>query len=178
MTDLQGSRQRTDTVSSAADFRALFEAELPFVLRALRRLGVREGDLPDVAQELFLCVFDRLGELDPAAPRRRWLYAFCVRFASNYRRLARHRAAPLDDTYPEPRVAGADSEARDLVLRGLDVLEFDQRVALVLHDLEGVTAPEIAILTETPMNTVYSRIRLARDAFRAAVEKLSQGGAS
>lgn len=162
----------------AADFRVLFEGELTFVVRALRRLGVREADLPDVAQELFLTVFERLHEHDPSTPARRWLFAFCVRFSANYRRLARHRATDLD----EQRFVGqaVDGETRDLVNRALDALDFDRRVALVLHDLEGLTAPEIAEMIDVPLNTVYSRIRLAREGFRAELARLghAKGGAA
>jgi RNA polymerase sigma-70 factor, ECF subfamily len=165
---------------SGARFRALFERELPFVVRALRRLGVREPDLPDVAQELFISVFERQREIDPTSPARRWLYAFCIRFSANYRRLARHRASQLDEHALVDREPRSDGEARDLVVRALDALDFDQRVALVLHDLEGVTAPEIATMTGAPLNTVYSRIRLAREGFRAEVDRLGSisGGAS
>jgi RNA polymerase sigma-70 factor (ECF subfamily) len=172
------SRQMGDP-PDGTEFRALFERELPFVVRALRRLGVHEGDLPDVAQDLFITVFDRLSEHDPSTPVRRWLFAFCVRFAANYRRLARHRTSELDERALVDRGAQLEGEARDLVVRALDGLEFDQRVALVLHDLEGVTAPEIAAMTEVPLNTVYSRIRLAREAFRAEIGKLgyTEGGA-
>lgn len=156
----------------AARFRPLFERELPFVLRALRRLGVREGDLADVAQDLFLTVLERLDDLaEPSAPRR-WLFAFCVRYAANYRRLARHRTTDLDDRTPSAQGEGPEGEARDLVLRGLEALDFDRRVALVLHDLEGMTAPELSDILAVPLNTVYSRIRLARAGFRAELERL------
>lgn len=167
------------TEGSASNFRELFERELPFVVRTLRRLGVREADLSDVAQDLFLSVFDRLDELDPSSPRRRWLFAFCLRFSANYRRLARHRATEFDERRLVDEVRTSDGETRDLVVRALEALDFDRRVALVLHDLEGVTAPEIATLTDAPLNTVYSRIRLARELFRAEIARLGHtaGGA-
>lgn len=161
-----------------ASFREVFEAELPFVCRALRRLGVREADLGDVAQELFLTVHARFDHYDAGRPLRKWLYAFCLRYASNYRKLARHRAEDLGEH--ALRVSDDQSEAamaRDLVLRALGALDFERRVALVLHDLEGLSAPEIAELTQTPLNTVYSRLRLARDDFRRALDTLNAGGA-
>jgi RNA polymerase sigma-70 factor (ECF subfamily) len=163
-----------------ARFRGFFERELPFVVRALRRLGVREADLADVAQDLFLAAFDRLDDLDPTSPPRNWLLAFCTRFAANYRRLARHRATDLDEHALVDRGEVTEGATRDLVVRALDALDFDQRLALVMHDLEGITAPEIAALTGTPLNTVYSRIRLAREGFRVEVDRLDgrRGGAS
>jgi RNA polymerase sigma-70 factor (ECF subfamily) len=43
---------------------------------------------------------------------------------------------------------------------------------LVLHDIDGVTAVEIAKSMKLPLNTVYSRLRLAREDFRVAVRRM------
>ena len=69
---------------------------------------------------------------------------------------------------PSPRLA-EKLTARVLVAHGLDALDFDKRVALVMHDLEGIGAPEIAAELDVPLNTVYSRVRLARVAFKKRV---------
>lgn len=152
-------------------FREVFDAEFAFVCRTLRRLGVREADLADVAQELFVSVHRSLADYDGTRPLRPWLFSFCARFAANYRRLARHRSVELAEN--ELSVTSAsDVEARDLVLRALGHLEFDRRVVLVMHDMEGFAAPEIAEQVAAPLNTVYSRLRLARADFRAAVKTL------
>ena len=45
-----------------------------------------------------------------------------------------------------------------------------------MHDLEGFSAPEIAEQTASKLNTVYSRIRLAREDFKSAVERLQAKG--
>jgi RNA polymerase sigma-70 factor, ECF subfamily len=164
-----------EVVSEA--FRELFDAEFAFICRALRRLGVREADLADVTQELFMSVHRNMSSLDASRTRRPWLYSFAVRYASNYRRLARHRGHDsIDETTAPLTTADADIGARDLVLRALSVLDFDQRTVLVMHDLEGFRAPEIAKVTGAPLNTVYSRLRLARADFRAAVERLEHPG--
>jgi RNA polymerase sigma-70 factor (ECF subfamily) len=160
------------------DFRALFRAEIGYVCRALRRLGVREADLPDVAQELFVAVHARVAEIDPSRPVRPWLFSFAVRFAANYRRLARVRtdAGELPEHVASP--GDVHGEARDLVLRALARLDFDRRTVVVMHDLEGFAAPEIGAALGVPLNTVYSRIRLAREDFRRAFEELQEEGAS
>jgi RNA polymerase sigma-70 factor (ECF subfamily) len=154
-----------------AEFRQLFREEFVYVCRSLRRLGVRAGDADDVAQEVFMTVHARRAEYDARRPRRPWLYAFVVRYAANYRRLKRHLAEPIERIERlalAPRSSAI--EARDEVLRALDRLPDEQRFAFVMHDLEGFEAPEIAALTAAPLNTVYSRIRLGRAAFRAALE--------
>ncbi len=159
-------------------FRELFLNEFDFVERSLCRLGVREADANDIAQELFISVHRALPDFEDAdrsAPSkvRPWLFSYAVRFAANYRRLGWHRGGVLDERHPIPSPRTQTKlEARQLVAHGLDALSFDQRVALVMHDMEGISAPEIGEELGVPLNTVYSRVRLARQTFRKAVENL------
>ena len=59
-------------------------------------------------------------------------------------------------------------------MRALDLLDFDRRVVLVMHDLDEVSMPEIASALDIPLNTAYSRLRLARADVLAAVRRLSE----
>jgi RNA polymerase sigma-70 factor, ECF subfamily len=168
--------ERTST-GSEPGFRQLFETEYVYVCRALCRLGVKSGDVPDVAQELFMLVHRELPSFDTARAVRPWLFAFAVRLASNHRRLARHRTSDADTALTDLGDHIAPSErhhARDMVLRALERLDEDKRTVLVLHDLEGFEAKEVAEMTGALVNTVYSRLRLARTAFRTALETLAQ----
>jgi RNA polymerase sigma-70 factor (ECF subfamily) len=165
------------SAAQAAPFRSLFDAEFGYVCRALRRLGVHAADLEDVAQELFVAVHRNLGEYDSRRALRPWLFSFALRFAANYRRLARNQGHVSDCALKHVPASGdANSEARDIVLRALGLLDFDRRTVVVMHDLEGFGAPEIASQLGIPLNTVYSRLRLARADFRAAIETLQRGG--
>lgn len=159
-----------------ATFRRLFDAEFSAVCRSLRRLGVHQADLKDVAQELFLALHQQLDTYDPARPIHPWLFGFSLRFAANYRRLSRNRGHVSDEVLATHAAAEPSAEARDLVLRALDGLDFDRRVVLVMHDLEGFSAPEIAAELAINLNTVYSRIRLAREDFQSALARLSAKG--
>jgi RNA polymerase sigma-70 factor (ECF subfamily) len=133
---------------------------------------VREADIKDVAQELFVAVYHRLGEYDASRPSKPWLFSFSLRFAANYRRLSRTRGHVSDDVLYAHALPANDHEARDLVLRALAELDFERRVVIVMHDLEGFAAPDIASQLGVLLNTVYSRLRLARADFRNAVERL------
>lgn len=146
-------------------FGAIFDEHFAYVCRSLQRLGVREADVEDVSQELFLAVQRGLPTCDLSRPIKPWLYGYVVRYASNYRRLSWNRARELEDAPMSPRIE-RNLEARRAVLRGLAALDDDKREALVLHDLEGFSAVEIAETLQIPLNTVYSRVRLAREAFR------------
>jgi RNA polymerase sigma-70 factor, ECF subfamily len=178
-----------DTGPSASEalapdpFRATFERELDYVWTTLRRLGVREADLEDVAHEVFLRVHRRFAEYDASRPIRPWLFGFAARVAADYRKLARHRRevrsenddavdpAPLADE----RLAALD--ARALVARGLEALDLDKRTVFIAHDLDGLTAQQISEALELPLFTVYSRLRVARERFTASVKRLDRAGA-
>jgi RNA polymerase sigma-70 factor, ECF subfamily len=154
------------------DISTLFLHEYTYMLRGLMRLGVLERDVRDVLQEVFLEVWRELPTYNSSRPLRPWLYAFMVRFAANYRRLARHREITLATLPDASQRSDENTNARDLVLRALESLGDEQRVCVVMHDFEGFTAQEIADATATPLGTVYSRIRMGRDTFRSSVESL------
>jgi len=152
----------------AKAFRVVYDGELAYVARTLRRLGVAPGDVEDLAHDLFVIVSRQWSDYDPARPLRAWLFGIAVRLVSNYRQRARHHRevqAPVLDVGDGKQPVDdrmADAEARARVLAALDELDFDQRVAVVMHDLEERTAPEVAELLGVPLNTIYSRLRLAR----------------
>lgn len=166
--------ERQDTLT---DFRELFVSQFSWVCRTLRRLGVRPGDLEDAAQEVFVSVHKKLEGYDPDRPVRPWLAAFTYRVAANQNRLARHRREVQQDLETEPE-SGMDPEAaldekraRELVLWALGTVPLERRAVLVMHDIDAFTAPEIAEALEIPLNTVYSRLRVARRELGSALER-------
>jgi RNA polymerase sigma-70 factor (ECF subfamily) len=164
----------------AVDLRALFEAEFSYVFHTLHRLGVRRADLEDLTHEVFVAVHRAQDAYDPKRPIRPWLFGIAFRVASGYRRRARHTREVSDDAMPEPADAApladerlASERARRLVIDALDDVELDRRAVLVLHDIDGQSMPEIAEALAIPLNTAYSRLRLAREQLRAAVKRRS-----
>lgn len=178
-------RERSEIVlpSEDARFRELFRREAGYVWASLRRLGVHPSEVEDVTQEVMLRVFRLLGDYDPARPLRPWIFGIAHRVASEWRR--HRRRHPEDPTAFEDRelVSGAgDAEAelaarqaKAMVERALLAVEVDRRAVFILHDLEGCPVPEIARTLEIPVNTAYSRLRLAREEFRAEVARLHSG---
>jgi RNA polymerase sigma-70 factor, ECF subfamily len=150
-------------------FTQIFSDYFEYACRSLQRFGVGEADLEDIAQELFMVLARALPDADLDAPLKPWILSFVVRHAANYRRLARHRGQELTDAPVSTRVL-EQLDAKRTVLRALDAIDDDKREALVLHDLEGLSAREIAALLSIPENTVYSRVRLAREGFRRAID--------
>jgi RNA polymerase sigma-70 factor (ECF subfamily) len=161
-------------------FRALFDAEFAYVWTSLRRLGVAARDLEDVTHEVLLEVYQQLDRYDPARPLRPWLFAFAFRFASDYRRLARHRVEVLDDTVEAVSLGApadeevATREARVLIARALEAIPLDRRAVFVLYELEECAMSEIAQSLDIPLHTAYSRLRVAREEFQARLERLQR----
>lgn len=164
------------------EFRDVYDAEVGYVWRTLRRLGVHARDLEDLCHDVFVVVFRHLNDYDPRRPIRPWLFGIAYRVASDYRRSARLRhevtgaSAEPASTAPPADEALAHEEARALVLRALDALTLERRAVLVMHDIDGQVMPEIAAALGVPLNTAYSRLRLARADFVAAVRRAQGRG--
>jgi RNA polymerase sigma-70 factor (ECF subfamily) len=111
---------------------------------------------------------------------RPWLFGFAMRVAADYRRLARHRmeasGVDVDATDPEPFADERVERRRQraAVEAALDTLPLERRAVLVLHDLDEVPVPAIAEALGIPLNTAYSRLRLAREELRVAIRRTQQ----
>lgn len=165
-----------------AEFAAAYREHHAFVWRILRHLGVPELLIDDVLQDVFLVAYRRWDRVDPASSLRSWLYGIARRVSADLRRGARRREARLAAVEPPAEQPGpedmlAEAQAADFVDRFLAGLGEDQREVFVLAEVEHLTAPEIAAATGTKLNTVYSRLRLARAQFDRAVERRIRGEA-
>ena len=149
---------------------------------ALRMLG--DSDVAaDVTQETFLAALRAIQSFRVGSSFRAWL----LRIASNqacdhWRRTHRHTVESLDSLTDEdePHTSGVLStliatgdqvnpeesllthELQELISRGLQTLPLDQRVAVILCDIQGLSYDEIAATTGTTLGTVRSRIARGR----------------
>src|SRR3954466_3471664 len=160
------------------DFREIFETQFSYVWHVLKRLGVAERDVEDLAQQVFLQVHGQLPKFVSTRPLRPWLFSFAYHAASNYRALSRHRvelsivapeqvdALPMAD---EQLITRQELELAELALSRVSL---ERRAVLLLHEVEGHSVPEIAESLSIPLNTAYSRLRLARQEYEQAVRRL------
>ena len=186
MTALRDRKARDVPPPSRArppDLDGLYTMHAGFVWRTLRGMGVHDSAIADAVQDVFIVVHRRYPEFDHTHKVTTWLFEITYRVASEYRR--KHaRAAKLfavqDDDAPSPEDSPAkrleQSEAAKLLTELLNKLDEDKRAVLILSEIEGLNPIEIAELTGSPINTVYSRIRRARLEFDqlVAVQKRRQ----
>jgi RNA polymerase sigma-70 factor (ECF subfamily) len=153
----------------------VYAQEASYVFRCLRSLGVRASHVEDAVQDVFLVVHDKLAYFDGNARLRTWLYAIVIRVARRYR----ERQAREIDVEAEVLMADYSAEHAllsreqlELARAALSALSDAKREVFVLSEIEQLSAPEIASIMATPLNTVYARLRAARSEFERRVELL------
>ncbi len=170
--------ERMESKVSASLFPGLYEAELPYVLRSLRRLGVPATEAEDLAHEVFVVAFRSLPQLDASRALRPWLFGIALKLAANLKRHSKHTREVSDaeieapDDRADPEGAAAARQDRELVLRALDAVELERRAVFIMLELIDHAMGEIAEVLGIPVNTAYSRLRLARGEFADAVRRL------
>ncbi|HWZ92866.1 MAG TPA: sigma factor-like helix-turn-helix DNA-binding protein, partial [Polyangiaceae bacterium] len=120
---------------------------------------------------------------DAARPVRPWLFGFSFRVASDYRRRFSNRrellsrASETSDPAPTALDRLVQVEAMNLAQAALEGIEIERRAVFILHEIDGSSVPEIAAALGLPLNTTYSRLRVAREEFRTALrrEQLRRG---
>jgi len=166
----------TASSESSRSFEDLVDAHLHFIWRVLRRLGLSAADADDATQQVFIVAAEKGGAVSREAERA-FLYAIAVRIGANARRLRSRRrevsaelveAEPVSREDPERQLEL--SRATHLLDELLSRLPPEQARALVLAEIEQMTVPAIAELEAIPTGTAASRLRLARQAFRASLE--------
>jgi RNA polymerase sigma-70 factor (ECF subfamily) len=147
---------------------------------AVNLLGDRDEAL-DLAQEVFLKVFRTIHRFRGHSSLRTWIYRIAVNQARNRHRFwrRRHRAdqVSLDqhiaahgeflsggETTPDRVLAQKELAMR--LQQALDGLPFDQRTAIVLREIDGLSYEEIAYSLGVAVGTVKSRLTRARQALR------------
>jgi len=172
---------RAAVTTSEADFKALYDTHFRLVWCALSRLGVRDADLMDLTQKVFLTAYLKLPEFEGRSLLSTWLWGICRRVAIAYRRSSVIRYEVSTDptnleASSEHRHAGAsepDSTRQIAVDHILSKLSEPQRIVFTLFEVDELDGPEIAALLNISLGTVRSRLRYARKLFRREVQRLA-----
>jgi RNA polymerase sigma-70 factor (ECF subfamily) len=172
------------TLVEVPTFARVYEDYFDFVWCSARRLGVPDATLDDAVQEVFVIVHRRLSEFEGRSSIKTWLFGIVRNVSREARRSIRrkspHDARPGALADPDLLTAAADQQPDRLAERSaenrvlhelLDRLDDDKREVFVLAELEQFTIPEIAEAVGCNVNTAYSRLRLARQAFAEAAAR-------
>ena len=155
----------------------------------LHLLGDQEEAL-DLSQEVFLRVFRTIGRFRGQSALRTWIYRIVINQARNRQRWwkRRHRseqvsldehleqygdvAAPVD--YSTPDRVFRQKELAGRIWQALERLPFEQRTAIILREVDGLSYEEIAFSLGVAVGTVKSRLTRAREALRVRLREATQ----
>lgn len=164
-----------------AERRALFQSEAMPHVDAVYRFALRLSGSPDHAQDLvqdtFLRAFKAWDQYTPGTQCKSWLFTICRNlYVRQWERSQRHDEIVAENTAPEApgvdtvnplwaSVASDDPEGDffgslvdDEVLRAIDGLPEEFRMAVVLSDVEGLSYQEVSEMLDVPVGTVKSRL--------------------
>jgi RNA polymerase sigma-70 factor (ECF subfamily) len=140
----------------------------------------------DIAQDTLMAMARSVGDFRGDASVGTWLFTIARRFCMRKRRPRKHAPAHeqsldeiaprdhehLSDPAPGPEQEAAAREIRAALATAIDALEPAQREVLVLRDVEGLSAPEVAQVLGVTVDAVKSRLHRARVAVRERVAPL------
>lgn len=172
------SKESEDSLGDArrTRLRQLIADHFNPVWKFLRRIGVPAQLAEDVCQEVFLVAARRIDDMkaEPASERS-FLLGTAYRVSRDLGRKA-HRESLRDvDTelaaMPSPEEQLDEKRACEVIYRLLSELDEDVRAIFVMYELDGMTMNEIAQVLGLPIGTVGSRLRRAREDFKARFER-------
>ncbi len=164
----------------------LVEKYKRMVHRLAMQITRNHEDANDVMQETFIKVYQSIHTFRQEAAFETWVYRIAVNQALNFvKRRKRRRESPLATTeesefHPDvrqkvemandPQVQAEQAELRHWVTKAVNSLSLKHRIVVILHELEGLTHPEIASILNCSEGTVRSRLHYARKQLRTLLK--------
>ncbi|MEE8585059.1 MAG: sigma-70 family RNA polymerase sigma factor [Acidobacteriota bacterium] len=176
-----------------AAFEEVFGLYKDMVYGLAFRLLADKADAMDVSQDVFLTLYRKIRQFRGDCALKTWLYRVTLNQAANrnrwWKRRKKDRTFSLglgngsDEAIPiEPGCGrpGQDhqlysQELQQALQKSLKDLTFDQRAAVILRDVQGLTYEEIAQLLNSELGTIKSRIARGRERLRRLLQPYNEG---
>lgn len=158
------------------------------VFNACWRICGHLEDARDITQDAFVKAFENMASFRQQSNFYTWIFRVAVNLALSHRRKSQRRRTLTLDASPDvqgtqasglarladegsrdPAETAGDAEMLSAASMALHALEEDQRVVVVLRDIEGLDYEEIGEILGIPKGTVKSRLHRGRMTLRAAI---------
>jgi RNA polymerase sigma-70 factor (ECF subfamily) len=170
-------------VPAMPPFAVVYQQYLDFVWSSVRHLGIGSESIDDVVQEVFIVIHAKLHTLRQPEALRSWIYGVVRRTVSTHRRAQRVKEtsgaayqkleASAGSASTTPLEVAEQNAQLELLSSLLAEIDEPKREIFILAELQEMTVPEIAEALEIPLNTAYSRLRAARQAFEVGLARHS-----
>jgi len=165
------------------------------IYNAILRICANPDDAAELTQDTFVKVIENIDKFKGRSSFYTWAFRIGVNLTLNYcQRKVRIGFRSLDaednedngqakqvlkefladDSSPNPAVVTANKELGEIVVDALMKLREEQRVVVVLRDIEGMNYAQIAEVLDIELGTVRSRLSRARSNLREIIEAVSQ----
>ncbi len=165
------------------------------IYNAILRICANPDDAAELTQDTFVKVIENIDKFKGRSSFYTWAFRIGVNLTLNYcQRKVRIGFRSLDaednedneqakrvlkefladDSSPNPAVVAANKELSEIVVDALMKLREEQRVVVVLRDIEGMNYAQIAEVLDIALGTVRSRLSRARSNLREIIEAVSQ----
>lgn len=156
-------------------FESVYDTYKNYVYSLAWRVLQNSHDAEEVVQDVFLKVYKKAASFKGNASLKTWIYRISVNAAltrlKKKRTIAGRISNVVDLAVFRDKKSTAGDQARDFADELLRRLPEDQRMCLVLKEIEGFNYEEIAELTNIPAGTVKSRVSRAKQFLREVYEK-------
>jgi RNA polymerase sigma-70 factor (ECF subfamily) len=167
--------------------RAALEQLLENIAPLVHRFGLRmcrhQADADDVLQDTLLSVSTHLNEFEGRSSLASWVFMLARTACARRRRGLKNQPHVSDHVIGEPsspegtpEQAAGDAELRQALERALDALSSEHREVLVLRDMEGLSAQEVADSLGISVQAVKSRLHRARATLREGLRGVLERG--
>ncbi len=157
---------------------AAYQRELDYLFETLHRFGASARDVEDLAQEVFIVLHRKWGQLDTSRPVRPYLCGVAFRIVAAHRRRFRREwlssELEAEDPAGDPQAKLEAEESARLLRTALDAVPRARRAVVVMHDLDGLSVAEIGARLSLSKFGVYGRLRKGRKELAAALRRLSR----
>lgn len=167
-------------------FRAIFELYHKKVYRVAYGVVRESEEALDIVQEVFVKLYRALGSFKGRSSLYTFLYRMAVNTAIDHTRRKEKPASasldeegvpePIDDLERGPERRLLQKEQEERVKKAIETLPMDQKTALLLREVEGLSYQEIAEVTRCSIGTVMSRLHYARKKLQEALRDYLKEG--
>lgn len=147
-------------------------------------------DAMELTQDVFIKVYQRIGEFEEKSSFYTWVYRIAVNLAIDFRRREWKKVhTEYDDSVADsgaddaifqrdrrnPEEATRDKELGDQINRALETLPDEQRAVLTMREVDGLSYQEMADVMGCSIGTIMSRLFYARKKMQAALKGVKEG---
>jgi RNA polymerase sigma factor (sigma-70 family) len=161
-------------------FRSLIKQYQRLVSHMVGRLIDSKEDREEICQDVFLKVYEKIGEFNFQSRLSTWIATIAYRHAINHLRKKRIKVSdiPEEESFTShfiatdnPQEKLADEAMDEMVMRLIDLLPVQYKTVITLYHLDGMSYPEIGEVTGMPEGTVKNYLFRARTLLKEKVKK-------